>query len=114
MRKQSVIHCDLKPENILLCQRKRSAIKIIDFGSSCKEDKKVSKSNFSIESSFNVMIYSQMFSYIQSRFYRAPEVIVGAPYSFGIDMWSLACILVGHCVYSASQCHLTVVVFSIG
>jgi dual specificity tyrosine-phosphorylation-regulated kinase 1 len=46
MRKQSVIHCDLKPENILLCQRKRSAIKIIDFGSSCKVDKKVRNLTF--------------------------------------------------------------------
>jgi serine/threonine protein kinase len=45
-----------------------------------------------------------MFSYIQSRFYRAPEVIVGVPYSFGIDMWSLACILVSrlHLVVSSS------------
>ncbi|KAF7647727.1 hypothetical protein LDENG_00167800 [Lucifuga dentata] len=32
----SIIHCDLKPENILLCNPKRSAIKIIDFGSSCQ------------------------------------------------------------------------------
>ena len=30
-----IIHCDLKPENILLCNPKRSAIKIVDFGSSC-------------------------------------------------------------------------------
>ena len=30
-----VIHCDLKPENILLRNPKRSAIKVIDFGSSC-------------------------------------------------------------------------------
>ena len=31
-----IIHCDLKPENILLCNPKRSAIKIVDFGSSCQ------------------------------------------------------------------------------
>lgn len=35
-----VIHCDLKPENILLRHPKRSAIKIIDFGSSCLSTKK--------------------------------------------------------------------------
>ena len=34
-----------------------------------------------------------MYTYIQSRFYRAPEVILGATYDCGIDMWSLACIL---------------------
>lgn len=38
----SIIHCDLKPENILLCSPKRSAIKIIDFGSSCQLGKRVS------------------------------------------------------------------------
>lgn len=37
----NIIHCDLKPENILLCNPKRSAIKIIDFGSSCQLDKRV-------------------------------------------------------------------------
>lgn len=37
-----IIHCDLKPENILLCSPKRSAIKIVDFGSSCQLGKRVS------------------------------------------------------------------------
>jgi len=38
----NIIHCDLKPENILLCNPKRSAIKIVDFGSSCQLGKRVS------------------------------------------------------------------------
>lgn len=38
----NIIHCDLKPENILLCNPKRSAIKIIDFGSSCQLGQRVS------------------------------------------------------------------------
>jgi len=70
-----IIHCDLKPENILLRHPKRSGIKIIDFGSSCKSSKR-------------------MYSYIQSRFYRSPEVMLGLQYSVAIDMWSLGCILV--------------------
>eukprot|EP00559_Dactyliosolen_fragilissimus_P006108 CAMPEP_0184872926 /NCGR_PEP_ID=MMETSP0580-20130426/41560_1 /TAXON_ID=1118495 /ORGANISM="Dactyliosolen fragilissimus" /LENGTH=410 /DNA_ID=CAMNT_0027375779 /DNA_START=567 /DNA_END=1796 /DNA_ORIENTATION=+ len=70
-----VIHCDLKPENILLRHPKKSGVKVIDFGSSCKSDKR-------------------MYSYIQSRFYRSPEVLLGLPYSVAIDMWSLGCILV--------------------
>lgn len=37
-----VIHCDLKPENILLCNPKRSAIRIVDFGSSCQVGQRVS------------------------------------------------------------------------
>ncbi|XP_075580958.1 dual specificity tyrosine-phosphorylation-regulated kinase 1B-like [Pelecanus crispus] len=71
----SIIHCDLKPENILLCNPKRSAVKIVDFGSSCQ-------------------LGQRIYQYIQSRFYRSPEVLLGLPYDLAIDMWSLGCILV--------------------
>ncbi|XP_039249502.2 uncharacterized protein LOC120327151 isoform X1 [Styela clava] len=71
----NIIHCDLKPENILLCNPKRSAIKIVDFGSSCR-------------------LGERIYQYIQSRFYRSPEVLLGIPYDMAIDMWSLGCILV--------------------
>lgn len=102
LSKQNIIHCDLKPENILLCNNKdrepnsanestaaspsssspstsshhrpKSIIKMIDFGSSCFIDERV-------------------YTYIQSRFYRAPEIILGQPYSTMIDMWSFGCIL---------------------
>lgn len=74
MHKTHIIHCDLKPENILLKQANRSGIKVIDFGSSCYEDETV-------------------YTYIQSRFYRAPEIILGLPYGRPIDMWSFGCIL---------------------
>jgi dual specificity tyrosine-phosphorylation-regulated kinase 1 len=69
-----IIHCDLKPENILLRHPKKSGVKVIDFGSSCRSNKR-------------------MYSYIQSRFYRSPEVMLGLPYSVSIDVWSLGCIL---------------------
>ncbi|KAJ3027187.1 UNVERIFIED_CONTAM: Dual specificity tyrosine-phosphorylation-regulated kinase 1A [Siphonaria sp. JEL0065] len=69
-----VIHCDLKPENILMCNTKRPQVKVIDFGSSC-------------------FIHERTYTYIQSRFYRSPEVILGLPYAMPIDMWSLGCIL---------------------
>ena len=75
LHRNRIIHCDLKPENILLKQSNRSSIKVIDFGSSCFVDKKI-------------------YTYIQSRFYRAPEVILGSGYSTSIDMWSFGCILV--------------------
>ncbi|CAM9164999.1 unnamed protein product, partial [Ectocarpus fasciculatus] len=72
----NIIHCDLKPENILLKHPRRSAIKLIDFGSSCYFNKKT-------------------YSYIQSRFYRSPEILLGTmEYSQKIDMWSLGCVLV--------------------
>jgi len=34
-----------------------------------------------------------MYTYIQSRFYRSPEVILGMSYHMAIDMWSLGCIM---------------------
>jgi len=69
-----IIHCDLKPENILLQKRGSTAINVIDFGSSCFEHQKV-------------------YTYIQSRFYRSPEIILGVSYTAAIDMWSLGCII---------------------
>lgn len=71
----NIIHCDLKPENILLRHPKRSAIKLIDFGSSCIATKKT-------------------YTYIQSRFYRSPEILLGLPYDQKIDVWSFGCVLV--------------------
>ena len=74
IRKLKIVHCDLKPENILLKHPTRSGIKIIDLGSGCFESERV-------------------YTYIQSRFYRAPEIVFGIPYTCSIDMWSLGCIL---------------------
>ncbi|PGH23055.1 CMGC/DYRK/DYRK2 protein kinase [Polytolypa hystricis UAMH7299] len=74
LHQHRVIHCDLKPENVLLAHPMHSEIKVIDFGSSCFENEKV-------------------YTYIQSRFYRSPEVILGMSYGMPIDMWSLGCIL---------------------
>ena len=75
LSKAKLIHCDLKPENILLKNLESPIIKIIDFGSACDERQTV-------------------YTYIQSRFYRSPEVLLGLPYSAAIDMWSLGCIVV--------------------
>ena len=52
--------------------------------------------NHTLENSYNVLNVAclQMFHYIQSRFYRSPEVLLGIPYDLAIDMWSLGCILV--------------------
>ncbi|CAK5279416.1 unnamed protein product [Mycena citricolor] len=74
MRHHRIVHCDLKPENVLLRHPAKSSIKVIDFGSSCLEHEKI-------------------YTYIQSRFYRSPEVILGMNYHMAIDMWSLGCIL---------------------
>lgn len=73
-----IVHCDLKPENVLIKSYKKCEIKIIDLGSSCfKTD--------------NLCLY------VQSRSYRAPEVMLGLQYDEKIDIWSLGCILAELC-----------------
>lgn len=73
-----LIHCDLKPENILVKSYSRCEVKVIDLGSSCFET-------------------DHLCSYVQSRSYRAPEVILGLSYDKKIDIWSLGCILAELC-----------------
>ncbi|KAI4306465.1 hypothetical protein L6164_029740 [Bauhinia variegata] len=73
-----IIHCDLKPENILIKNYKKCEIKVIDLGSSC----------FQTDS---------LCLYVQSRSYRAPEVMLGLQYDEKIDIWSLGCILAELC-----------------
>lgn len=69
-----LVHSDVKPENILLASYSRAQIKLIDFGSSC-------------------YLTDRQSSYIQSRSYRAPEVVLGLPYDGKIDVWSLGCVV---------------------
>lgn len=73
LRSSSIIHCDIKPENILLAKIESGHVKLIDFGSACFSNRAV-------------------YSYIQSRFYRSPEVVLGHPYTMAVDMWSLGCV----------------------
>ncbi|KAJ3669138.1 hypothetical protein LUZ60_011088 [Juncus effusus] len=70
-----IIHCDLKPENVLIKSYGRCEVKVIDLGSSC-------------------FVTDNLCLYVQSRSYRAPEVILGLSYDLKIDIWSLGCILV--------------------
>ena len=74
VHKLGLVHSDIKPENILLASYSRARVKVIDFGSSC-------------------YLTDRQSSYIQSRSYRAPEVVLGLPYDGKIDIWSLGCVI---------------------
>ncbi|KAK2841850.1 hypothetical protein Q5P01_012050 [Channa striata] len=77
LKSLGLIHADLKPENIMLVDPSRQPyrVKVIDFGSASHISKAVCS------------------TYLQSRYYRAPEIILGLPFCEAIDMWSLGCVI---------------------
>uniref|UniRef100_A0A8D0FV42 Protein kinase domain-containing protein n=1 Tax=Strix occidentalis caurina TaxID=311401 RepID=A0A8D0FV42_STROC len=79
LKELSIIHADLKPENIMLVDHARYPfhVKLVDFGSACilTEVRHVKQ------------------PYIQTRFYRAPEILLGLPFCEKVDVWSLGCVM---------------------
>jgi serine/threonine-protein kinase PRP4 len=73
-----VLHCDIKPENILVNEAK-NVLKLCDFGNAMFAGK------------------NEVTPYLVSRFYRAPEIILGLPYDHPLDMWSVGCCLYELC-----------------
>ncbi|TIB82456.1 kinase-like protein [Wallemia mellicola] len=74
LKKANLMHADLKPDNILVSENK-AHLKVCDLGSAAD----VSEGDIT--------------PYLVSRFYRAPEIILGLPYDTAIDMWSIGCTL---------------------
>lgn len=74
LKKCQYLHADLKPDNILVNEG-RNLLKICDLGSASPTTENLTA------------------PYLVSRFYRAPEIILGLPYDTGIDVWSIGCTL---------------------
>eukprot|EP00467_Chlorarachnion_reptans_P011183 CAMPEP_0114505108 /NCGR_PEP_ID=MMETSP0109-20121206/10666_1 /TAXON_ID=29199 /ORGANISM="Chlorarachnion reptans, Strain CCCM449" /LENGTH=1710 /DNA_ID=CAMNT_0001683503 /DNA_START=213 /DNA_END=5345 /DNA_ORIENTATION=+ len=74
LHSKKILHRDIKPENMLLACEESAHIKLVDFGSAVPDDKDPNHGD-----------------YVQSRFYRSPEVILGLEQSPAMDMWSLGC-----------------------
>lgn len=72
LKKIGIIHADVKPDNILV-NEKKNVLKLCDFGSASKVGENEST------------------PYLVSRFYRAPEIILGIPFKHSVDVWSTAC-----------------------
>ncbi|RWS28390.1 Serine/threonine-protein kinase PRP4-like protein [Leptotrombidium deliense] len=70
LKKCNILHADIKPDNILVNESK-SVLKLCDFGSASSTSE------------------NDITPYLVSRFYRAPEIILGLNYDFNIDMWSV-------------------------
>lgn len=72
--KLNLMHADIKPDNILVNESK-SLLKVCDLGSASDTSE------------------ADITPYLVSRFYRAPEIILGLPYDCSLDMWSIGCTL---------------------
>lgn len=72
LRKCEIIHADLKPDNILV-NNEKNYLKICDLGSASSISE------------------CEITPYLVSRFYRAPEVILGLKYDYGVDVWAIGC-----------------------
>uniref|UniRef100_A0A3P8UPE1 Protein kinase domain-containing protein n=1 Tax=Cynoglossus semilaevis TaxID=244447 RepID=A0A3P8UPE1_CYNSE len=76
LKAQGIIHADLKLENVMLVNHIQQPfrIKLIDFGLA------------------RLTTEIKIGSYIQSRPYRSPEILLGLPFTEAIDIWSLGCL----------------------
>ena len=72
-----ILHRDLKPSNILV--NANCDLRICDFGLSRGAD----------PSSLD----QGLTEYVVTRWYRAPELLLTAPYSSEVDVWSTGCIV---------------------
>ncbi|KAJ2958970.1 hypothetical protein NQZ79_g5524 [Umbelopsis isabellina] len=70
LKKCNILHADIKPDNILVTESKNT-LKLCDLGSASD------------------VAENDITPYLVSRFYRAPEIILGVPYDTAIDVWSV-------------------------
>lgn len=76
MHSMNIIHRDIKPENILVSESSKINIKLCDFG-------------FAREMKSKELLTD----YVATRWYRAPELLIGMDYDKPIDIWAIGCIL---------------------
>lgn len=75
LRKCNIVHADIKPDNMLVNEN-RTVLKICDLGSAA-----------------DISECEVPAGLLVSRFYRAPEIMLGIQHDYGIDMWAIGCTL---------------------
>ena len=87
LQQKKIVHRDLKPSNILIDTKSQRLI-LADLGSA-KEVVLVQS-----ERDPSQVTIERSVSYIVSRYYRAPELILGQEYyGYKVDLWSVGCII---------------------
>lgn len=77
--RRDIIHRDIKPENLLLDDVNKR-LKLCDFG--------FARSLPSSKSSNN-----KLTDYVATRWYRSPELLLGANYGKEVDIWAIGCMM---------------------
>jgi serine/threonine-protein kinase PRP4 len=76
VKRCGVIHADFKPDNLLI-SKDRCTVRVADLGSALLTSEEITKT-----------------PELVSRFYRAPEIVIGSAITHAIDMFSFGC-----CIY---------------
>ncbi|CAG8756767.1 8592_t:CDS:2, partial [Dentiscutata erythropus] len=92
IRHMGILHADLKLDNIICTTADSLELRVVDFGNAMSLDE--------------IRNYFETFE-VQTLAYRAPEVLMGLPFGFEIDMWSFGCIVcelwLGHPIFYSSS-----------
>ncbi|XP_075912553.1 dual specificity tyrosine-phosphorylation-regulated kinase 4-like [Petromyzon marinus] len=72
VKSRGIVHADIKPDNVLVKDTVAGTVRVTDFGCS-------------------FFMYSQPPHVGRTRFYVAPELLLGYLVTYAIDMWALGC-----------------------